>query len=267
MDVPTITGDAVAHYQQHANGLPALVFCTSVQHAHHVAEQFRMCHISAIALDGSTDREVRRMAVKDFRDGSIKVLASCDLFSEGFDVPGAHVGILLRPTASMGLFLQQVGRLLRPAPGKQCAIILDHVGNTMRFGLPDEDRDWELTSEVIKKKKAAPSVRVCPKCFAASPARATACVECGALFEVKPRPEPEKKDGALIELTPEQIQRKNERREQGRSRSLEQLQAFGRSKGYAPGWAEHIWRAREAKRLADEGQPHYGHGEHEIQDG
>lgn len=249
MDVPSITGDALSHYRKHADGKPGLAFCTSVEHAHHVAAQFRTAGVSAVALDGGTDRYVRRMAVQDFRDGKIKILASCDLFSEGFDVPGAHIGILLRPTASVALFLQQVGRLLRPAPGKDCAIILDHVGNTQRFGMPDETREWELTTDIIHKKKATPGVRVCAKCYAASPARAKVCVECGNVFEVQARQELVEKDGELVELTPEQIANRQARRDQGMTKELKDLIELGKRKGYADGWAMHVYQAREANKL------------------
>lgn len=252
MDAPTITGDALAHYKKHAANLPALVFCTSVTHAHHVAERFRRDGIAAIALDGGTDRDVRRMAVQDFREGRIKVLASCDLFSEGFDVPGVHVGILLRPTASECLFRQQCGRILRPAPGKEFALLLDHCNNTMKFGLPDEDREWELTSDIATKKKDPGfSIRVCPHCFAASPPRALVCVECGRKFEVEARQNVKEKDGDLVELTAEEIERKKqwvaERRAQGMS-TLAQLKDIERIKKYKPGWAEHVWHARQRKK-------------------
>jgi superfamily II DNA or RNA helicase len=253
MDTPSITGDALSHYTKHAADKPALVFCTSVAHAHHVAERFRKDGIAAVALDGGTDREIRRMAVQDFRDGKIRVLAACDLFSEGFDVPSVHVGIMLRPTASEGLWRQQVGRILRPSAGKSHAIILDHVNGTSRFGLPDEPREWELTTDVIRRKKTpAPGIRVCPKCFAASPARATACIECGTPFETKPRQEIEEKDGELVELTAEEIAKKRERREQGRSRTLAELEQFAKIRGYEKEWAAHVWRAREAKKLQKE---------------
>lgn len=252
MDVPTITGDALAHYKRHADRLPALVFCTSVQHAHHVVARFLSDGIPSVALDGNTDRDIRRMAVQDFRLGKIKVLASCDLFSEGFDVPGVHVGILLRPTASEGLFRQQVGRILRPAPGKTEALILDHCNNTLKFGLPDEDREWSLSADVItKKKRDGFSIRVCPKCFAASPPRALVCTNCGEKFEVQARQNVKEKDGNLVELTAEEIERKrqwiDERRKQGRA-TLMQLQEIERIKKYKPGWALHVYQNRQRKK-------------------
>jgi DNA repair protein RadD len=253
MDVPSITGDALAHYKKHSFGLPALVFCTSVAHAHHVAERFRKDNIDAISLNGGTDRGVRRMAVQDFRDGKIKVITSVDIFSEGVDLPGCHVGIFLRPTASLGLYLQQCGRILRPAPGKTHAIIFDHVNNAARFGLPDEDREWTLTTDIIRaKKKAAPSIRVCPKCFAASPARALMCIECGAVFEVKERQHVEERDGELVELTAEELARKRERREQGRAQTREQLMEIARIKGWNPRRVDYILAGRERKRLKKE---------------
>ena len=248
LDTPTITGDAFSHYRKHADGLPALVFCTSVAHAHHVAERFRKENVSAVALDGGTDKHIRRMAVQDFKDGKIQVLTNCDLFGEGVDLVGCHVGIFLRPTASLGLYLQQCGRILRPAPGKSHAILLDHVNNASRHGLPAEDREWELTADVMHKKKKAISVRVCPKCFAASAARALVCCECGAVFEVKPRQEIEERDGELVELTAEEIARKRERMNQGRAATLEQLRNIARIKGYAPTWAEHVYAGRMAKK-------------------
>jgi superfamily II DNA or RNA helicase len=250
MDTPAITGNVLTHYHKHGEGRPGLIFCTSVQHAHNVAQQFRNGGVSAVALDGGTDREIRRMAVQDFRDGKIKLLASCDLFSEGFDVPGAHIGILLRPTASEGLFLQQVGRLLRPAPGKENALILDHVGNTQRFGMPDEAREWKLTTEIIHRKRKVAGVRVCPKCFAASPPRAKTCVDCSHVFPIAPRQELEERDGELVELTAEQIARRRGRQEQGQIKELQELIELGRRKGYKDpqAWALFVWNGRAAKK-------------------
>jgi superfamily II DNA or RNA helicase len=254
VNAPSITGDAFSHYQQHANGLPALAFCTSVEHAKHVAEKFRKEGVAAVALSGETDREIRRMAVADFRNGKIRVLASCDLFSEGFDVPGAHVGIMLRPTASVGLFLQQVGRILRPAPDKQHAILLDHVGNTRRHGMPEETREWSLTMDGTRKKKKEPGVRVCPKCFAASSARASQCGECGHIFEIKPRQELDERPGELQEITAEEIARRRERQSQGRTKALHDLVRLGHQRGYkdAEGWALHVWQFRQRKKRAKE---------------
>ena len=253
MDTPAITGDALSHYQKHADGKPALVFCTSVAHAHHVADRFRKERVEAVALDGGTDRDVRRTAVQDYRDGKIRVIAQCEIATEGWDLPGVHCGIYLRPTMSLGLWIQMTGRCSRPSPGKTHAILLDHVGNTQRHGLPDAPREWTLSTDVPRRKKnPPPSIRVCVKCFAASPARSLACVDCGHIFEVRERQEVEQRDGELVEITAEELARKRERREQGRATTLQQLENIARIKGYAPGWAAHIMQAREAKKLKKE---------------
>lgn len=107
VNTPSITGSALEMYRKKTNGLPALAFCVSVQHAHDVAKQFRDADYSAMALDGGTDREIRRGVVRDFRDRKITLLASCELFSEGFDCPGVQVGIMLRPTQSEVIYRQQ----------------------------------------------------------------------------------------------------------------------------------------------------------------
>lgn len=246
-DKPSITGDALTHYRKYAAGKPAIVFCTSIAHAEHVATQFREGGFQAASLNGGTAPEIRRRAMDEFRRGVLQVMASCDLFGEGLDVPGIHVGILLRPTASMGLYLQQVGRCLRVAPGKEQAVILDHAGNVSRFGLPTDPRDWALTYDETKRRaKPSISIRVCPKCWAASSARARVCTNCGKEFEVEAR-KIEEREGELAEITPEMLERRRARQDQGRARSLDELRAFAKMKGYANGWAMRVWAARQAK--------------------
>ena len=252
VDKPAITGSALEHYRQHGDGLPALVFCVSIQHAKSVADQFREAGYAAFSIDGTMERTVRRGVVEDFRDGRIKVVTSCEILNEGFDVPGAHVGIFLRPTQSLGLYLQQIGRILRPCEGKSHALLLDHVGNCYRHGLPHAPQDWSLSGDdPTAKRKRAASVRICAHCFCALPAQARTCSECGYEFPAKPR-EIEQRDGELAEVTPEmlaaQAARRAERREQGRAQSLEALREIERRKVFRRGWAEHVYHGRLAKR-------------------
>lgn len=255
MDKPAITGTALQHYRQHADGLPALVFCVSIRHATEVAAQFRGAGYSAVMLEGNTDRAIRRGVINDFRAGRLQAITSVDVLGEGLDVPGAHCGIFLRPTQSLGLFLQQVGRILRPCEGKSHAILLDAVGNCQRLGLPDEPRDWQLTyDEEHRKRQSAVSVRVCQRCFCALPSGTPRCPECGFEFPLKPR-QVEQRDGELIELTAEQIAERAERRRLGFQRSqadtLEKMIAYGRAKGVKGDvnrWAQHVLASRAAKR-------------------
>jgi superfamily II DNA or RNA helicase len=254
MNKPAITGRALDHYRKHADNLPALIFCTSVKHATDVAVQFRDAGYSAVTLNGAMDREIRRGIVADFRRGAIKIITSCEVLSEGFDVPGAHCGIFLRPTQSVGLYLQQIGRILRPCEGKSHAILLDHVNNAMLHGLPDTPRQWSLDGEDRKKKPKAPSVRVCPSCWRALPSATRECpAPCGHVFAVESRTIREL-DGELAELTVEEYQRRQERKSDGWDRhnaqTLESLRAFAKRKNYKPGWAEKVFAARLAKKQA-----------------
>ncbi len=137
MNRPSITGDAIAHYRRLAAGLPALAFCTSVKHARDVAREFREAGYRAESVDGEMREKERSSRIDALGKGSLDVLTNCALITEGTDVPGVAAGIILRPTASLGLHLQILGRMLRLAPGKDQAVILDHAGNCLRHGLAD----------------------------------------------------------------------------------------------------------------------------------
>lgn len=256
-DTPTVTGDAVKHYQRLTPGRAAVVFCVSVDHAKHVADQFNAAGISAHSVDGKMDRGLRRDIVGAFTAGRLLVLTSCDLISEGFDCPRIEVGISLRPTQSMGLWLQQVGRCLRPWPGKSEAVIFDHAGNTMRHGLPDDDREWTLEGRPRQARDVgAISVRICPSCFAANRSGGLACTECGAVFPVKPR-EIEQQDGDLVEVDKAERDRQRQvaRSEVWQAKTEAELIALGERRGYKSPttWASRIIAWRADKQAARKG--------------
>jgi len=155
VDRKAITGDAVAKYGELAEHRPAIAFCATVAHAEHVAEQFREAGYRAASVDGKTGRKDRDRLIAGLGNGEIEVLTSCDLISEGLDVPALGAVILLRPTKSLALHLQQIGRGMRPAPGKDALIVLDHLGNIRRHGRPDFERTWTLDG-IDKPIGAAP---------------------------------------------------------------------------------------------------------------
>ena len=250
MDRPAITGDAVAHYSRICRGAPAVAFCSSVAHAQHVADQFNAAGFRSATIDGTMDREARRDVVRALGDGRLHVLTSCEIINEGFDLPLVTAAILLRPTMSLGLHLQQVGRVLRPAPGKTRAVILDHVGNLARHGFAEDIRDWSLDGRPKKKKKAADEddvkVKQCPECFACHPP-APKCAECGHVYEIKTR-EIEHVDGELVEIDPKEIARQR-KKEQGSAQTLDDLIALGRSRGYKnpAAWAKYVIASRQGR--------------------
>lgn len=244
MDRPTVTGDAIAHYKRLAAGQRAIAFCCSVQHAEHVCTSFNAAGIPAATLLGSTDPVRRDATVARFASGDLQVLVTVDVVSEGFDIPAAGCAILLRPTQSLGLYLQQVGRVLRPAPGKSHAVILDHVGNVHRHGWPDDPREWSLDGIVRRAGAggpAAPSVRTCPQCFAAFKP-APACPVCGADCAPEPRREIRQVAGELKELQRVAVRQRTTERK--RARTLPELLALAKERGYSPGWAYKVHHAR-----------------------
>ena len=248
VDTPRITGDAVTHYVRFCNRQRAVAFCISVAHAQHVADIFNSCGIPAASIDGTLDPEVRKQRVEDLTAGKILVLTSCELISEGFDLPAVNAAILLRPTHSLSMHLQQVGRALRPYPGKTNAIILDHVGNCLRHGLAEQERDWDLGGrEKRLKKSSLVETKQCSKCFAIF--AGTVCPQCGSQREIAVR-EIEEVDGELQRLSIEDISKKREeRREEGKCKTLDDFRALAKLRGYKLGWAFFRWQARQRKSL------------------
>jgi superfamily II DNA or RNA helicase len=248
MDRPAVTGDAIAHYNRLAAGQRGIAFCCTVQHAEHVAAAFNASAIPAATLLGSTDPLLRDSTVQQFAAGQIQVLVTVDVVSEGFDIPAAGCAILLRPTQSLGLYLQQVGRVLRPAPSKATAIVLDHVGNVHRHGFPDDPRDWSLDDRLRTGKgggQAAPSVRTCLACFAAfKPAPVCPC--CGAACAPPPRTI-RQQDGELKEMQREAARQRSAERK--KARTLQELIHVGQARGMKNpvGWAKHVYFARQQR--------------------
>ena len=266
MDKTEVTGDAVEHYKKLCPGSPAVVFCVSVKHAEDVAADFARAGFHATSVDGSMHIAEIRKRTAGLSDGSVQVLASCDLISEGFDAPDVAAAILLRPTKSLVVYLQQVGRALRPvyAPGfdlgtregrraaiaassKPRAIVLDHAGNSFRHGLADDEREWTLEG---RKKRAsngaglaAIAVRQCPDCYACHKP-APICPACKHVYVV----EVEAPDVVAGELT--QIDKEAQRRaraaEIAAARTYEDLKVVAKRRGFSSQWAWRVFCQRGA---------------------
>ena len=142
-----IIGNIVGTYKKLAAGKSAICYCVNVMHSKRVAKAFQDAGIVAAHVDGETPAGTRDKLVEDFRVGKIKILCNAELFSEGFDVPNMQAVILARPTKSLTLFIQQAMRPLRPDPTdpNKIALIIDHVQNYTRFGLPSTAHKWSLT--------------------------------------------------------------------------------------------------------------------------
>lgn len=250
MNRPQIVGDAIGHYKRLCPGKRAVAFAAGVENSRQIVSQFLAAGIPAEHVDGSMSVEERDAAVARFKHGQTLVLSNDSLFGEGFDVPAIEAAILLRPTKSLSLHLQQVGRALRPCPGKDEAIILDHAGNSILHGLPDDVREWSLEDRE-KKKRAAPSevpIKQCEECFFVY-RPAPKCPQCGHAPEIKAR-EIEVVEGTLAEVS--RVDTRAKFREQGKANSLEDLIRLGRERGYKSPefWARKVWASRQGRRAA-----------------
>jgi len=224
------------------------------------------------------DRE-RDAAIEGLADGSVQVVTSCDVISEGVDVPVMAGAILLRRTLSLSVYLQQVGRALRPYPGKHRAVILDHVGNRYLHGHVLADRDWSLEhAKRDPRREPPPQTTECPKCFAVWPGRPRTCPACGFEFVAQER-EREAADfevlrGKLEAEHPDvddglrDVAAKALKAEDGKTRTKELWrQAYrlaaddnGRAKidelrrmmGYRPKWTDIVWREVRKRARAKE---------------
>jgi DNA repair protein RadD len=252
IDKPAIVGDTVKEYVRLLNGAPSVAFCVSIEHATHVAENFRSAGFRAVSIDGKMDKAMRREIVRDFGRGQINVMTSCSLIDEGFDCPGIVGVIDLSPTWSLARCLQRWGRGFRPFAGKDAAIFMDQVNNSGRHGLPDDPREWSLLGRDARKgkKKDEDNVacRQCPECYAVSPAAASKCRDCGKPFPIKAR-KIEEVAGTLSEVEVARMRRQSAR-EQAAAETLEDLIRIGTQRGFknAAGWARHVYEARQAKR-------------------
>lgn len=234
-DARIIYGDAVKHYERLAESEQAICYCHSVEASLAAKAAFNAAGIPAAHIDAKTAKAVRDKIIGDFRDQKIRVLCNVDLIGEGFDVPDCSTVIMLRPTASLSLFIQQSMRGMRYRPGKVSKII-DHVGNVERHGFPDTDRAWSLKGEVkTSSGGSSPQVKMCKNCFATVPAGTTECPYCGAAFEPEAAPV-EVVDGDLEEI-------KNtfsftvSYKEPSDCRSMAELYALADERGYKRGWA------------------------------
>ena len=202
LDKVDIVGDAVENYRRLGQNKPAIAFCISVKHGQYVTNKFKQAGYTAELITGSMKSDDRKTLIDNFKDGKVQILVSIDVVSEGFDVEGCYVAILLRPTQSEALYIQQVGRVLRPEPNK-VAIVLDHVGNTKRHGFVDEIREYDLHQKAKTKRKGelAPAVETCEVCFAVYRPQPI-CPVCGHKKEVRKR-EITYEDGELVKMKKE----------------------------------------------------------------
>jgi superfamily II DNA or RNA helicase len=245
VDTPKLVGDIIEHWHKLAEGRRTIVYATGVAHSVHLRDEFRRAGVVAEHLDGSTPLEERDAILKGLAAGKIEVVTNCAVLIEGFDCPDIGALVLARPTKSLGLFRQMIGRALRPAPGKVDAIILDHSGAVFAHGLPDDPITWTLSDDKRAENKAhaargthkAPALVDCPECHAVR-FEGQPCPACGW------RPQPKAAPVEVIDGELAHYDRQGRRVVPGQSESekrrfFAELRYVVASRGYKPGWAAH----------------------------
>ncbi len=248
-----IYGDILKYYRLLGENRQAIAYCTSIKHSIKTADMFNKNGISAISIDGSMNMRERNDKMDMFRRGDVQILCNCNLISEGVTLPNASVALLLRPTMSLPLFIQQACRVLTPVKGKK-AVIIDFVNNVQKHGLPTEAHKWSLTQSVEKRKEfnsdGTFSIRQCENCFKCFKT-ASKCPYCGYEYKVKGRELKAVKDVELkrieaIEREKQEQQKKAARMEVGQCRTIAELQKIANERGYAQGW---VWQMAKIKHI------------------
>lgn len=176
------TAGVLRFWQQHAPDRQTIVYAVSVAHAQNLMAVFKEANIPAAALLGDTPLPEREQSIKRFSDNRLKVLVNVAVATEGFDLPDAACVVLTRPTLSLALYLQMVGRGLRAKSDGGNCLILDLAGNVERHGFPEDNREWSLAPRGQQDGLGSKPVVRCPECAGVSPAASHHCRECGHPF-------------------------------------------------------------------------------------
>lgn len=244
-----IYGDIIKYYHKLAEGKQSIAYCTNIKHSLSIRDLFNDNGIPAVHMDASTPEREREKIMSDFKEGKYKILCNCNLISEGITVPECECCLLLRPTQSETLYIQQACRCLTPREGKT-AIIIDFVGNCYAHGTPTEKREYTLDEKQIRIKNPSrePEVtaRECSNCLRVYRGTDPICPYCG-FDNKKPRRQIAMEEKAELERI-ERIERAKKRQEVGMAKDKEALIKIAKERGYSMGWVYYMLKSREEKK-------------------
>lgn len=247
---PKLMGNIIEEWKNRAEGRRTVVFAVNIEHSKLICEAFRQEGVRAEHIDANTPTEDRNLALIKLEKYEIQVICNVDVLSEGWDQPSVKCSMLLRPTQSLRLHLQQCGRILRPwkgedgfFPGPRSALIIDHAGNCRRHGLPQHDRVYDLTKGSISRE-LGPSLRTCEKCYTLWSGASRECPECGWVMPVKEHsPIQHDETVKLVEIDPTQVFTLEDEQ---RAYFMKQL-ALAREQGKKVGWVQYRWKDKYGK--------------------
>jgi len=250
VDTAQLVGDIVEHWLRLAERRRTVVFATGVGHSVHLRDEFRRAGVLAEHIDGSTPIEERDAILGLLAAGNVEIVSNAMVLTEGWDQPEVSCLVLARPTRSLGLYRQMVGRVLRPAAGKTDALILDHAGAVFAHGFPEDPITWTLREDRRAENKAhtargsyrAPALATCPECKAVR-YEGHPCPVC----HWRPQPKPaivDVLDGELGRLVRNRTVMPVSVTQADRQRFHAMLIYIADERGYARGWAAHKFREK-----------------------
>jgi len=247
MNQVKLVGDLVEHWIQFALDRPTVVFASSIAHSKYICKIFNQNGIPSGHIDSEMPDIERERQLKMMQEDKIKVLCNCQILTEGWDMPKISCVVLARPTKSVGLYLQMVGRSLRPFTNKKDTMIIDHSGAVYENGFPDETREWKLEYSKEDKKKLKEPKEIIKQPFT--------CIKCDFVYKpTKENPEcpncsfvPTRKEVQLLikqgRLQEVKKPKENIKTEDKKS-FYAQLLFIGRQKGYKEGWSSYVFREK-----------------------
>lgn len=238
-----LVGDIIENWKRHANGRQTIAFSPSIKHSMAMVEMFRANGIDAEHIDGYMPDDERQWIYEAHDAGEFKILSCSRLLNTGYDAPSVSCMIDAFPTSSLITWVQRVGRVMRTAPDKEDAIILDHAGNTRRHGfaecaVPDsldncEEKRYSERNQLKEKKE--PTIKRCPDCW-----QEFALPRCACGYVIKSRASLESDDQILMEMKRNNKEVPKERK----SEVFGQLLFYARTRGFKPGWASHAYKQK-----------------------
>ena len=245
MNTPKLVGDLVSHWIKYGEDRPTVVFAVSIKHSKYIANIFKQNGIPSGHIDGEMPEIEREEQLEKLNNGQIKVLSNCMVLTEGWDQPKVSCVIIARPTKSYSLYLQMVGRSLRPAENKKDTLIIDHSGCVYEHGFPEDVPKWELKTSKEKERKKKEPQPIEKQPFT--------CVQCDTVYKpTKDDPAcpncafiPTKKEqmvliqqGRLVELP------KMKPNAQDKENFYAQLVYYAKQKGFKEGWASWTFKRK-----------------------
>lgn len=238
-NTPELTGDIVSTWLHRSPGMRTVVFAVDVQHATDIAEAFQAAGVAAESLSGKTAKGERAGMLRRLATGETKVVTNCMVLTEGWDLPALECAIIARPTASLNLHLQMVGRIMRSAEGKVGATVLDHAGNHHVHGFCTRRIEYSLDGTKKAGESEPLGLRRCRECGLFYEPTLFACPACGwtpTAAEYQEKDRPAYRPGKLSEF--------NDGDHTYRAQVWIMLEAERMAAGYKEGWSAYRFKER-----------------------